>query len=79
MPDNIEYIIRQAQLFHQIEDFIKSVENGENDYGFNIPLEMDIILSIYHEVNNDMRNKSDLKLKSDLIYSRTSHHHKNKK
>ena len=70
-----EYILRQAQLFHSIEEFIKDTnnENSEYDYGFNIPLQYDIVLAIYHEVNQDMRDKDDLSIRSHMIYNRGSH------
>jgi len=78
MSDYIEYINRQAQLFHSIEEFIKDTNNpmSENDYGYNIPMQYDIILGIYHEVNNDLRNKSDLTLRSHMIYNKRHKHKK---
>lgn len=76
MTSNVdEYIIRQARLFHQIETFIKeSPENNDSEYGYNIPMQYDIIMSIYHEVNQDLRDRDDLKLQSDLCYSRMHIH-----
>lgn len=83
MPDNnnLEYIIRQARLFHSIEDFIKLTNQPEyvsGEYGYNIPMEYDIILGIYHEVNQDLRNKDDLSLRSSMIYDRKHSHGKKK-
>ena len=82
MANNNNIIKRQAALFHQIEQFIRtSEENNSEEYGYNIPMEYDIIMAIYHEVNTDLRNTSDLKLRNDLIYSKmnlTPHKQKKK-
>lgn len=77
--NNNEYIHRQASLFHSIEAFIQDTKDHPEEYGFNIPLQYDIIIAIYHEVNQDLRNTDDLKLHNDLCYSRMNHKHGKKK
>jgi len=60
-------ISRQAGIFNEIEEFIKSGQHLD-DYGYNIPMEYDIILGIYHEVNEDLR-RGGLVMQNDLIYT----------
>ena len=68
-----EVIIRQASIFDEIEEFIRS-EQHEQEYGYNIPMEYDIIISIYHEVNEDLR-RGGLILQNDLIYTTRKRKH----
>jgi len=78
MTVETDSILRQARLFHSIEEFIKDTNNDSFEYGFNIPIEYDVMLAIYHEVNNDLRSKITLSLRSHMIYDRDIHDKKKK-
>ena len=61
-------VLRQLKIYNVIEDFVKNTDLCA-EYGFNIPMEYDIILGIYHEVNKDLRSNS-IRYKDDLIYNK---------
>ena len=65
MTQNTATIRRQAALFNEVRQFLHN--DFEKEFGYNIPMEYDIILSIYTQVSEDLR-KPSIRYQSDLIW-----------